>query len=120
MAITSLENPVSFQIDEKNKRFGDCFVVITEVKDFINRIEDKLKELKFEYEYGLVRYYNLKKYSGPLDIFYKPDNFKYQREFRFFVKRKEAGPLKLKISSIKDISYIFDINKLDKIGIKFS
>jgi hypothetical protein len=120
MAITSLENPVSFQIDEKNKRFGDCFVVITEVKDFIHRIEDKLKELKFEYEYGLIRYYNLKKYSGPLDVFCKPDNFKYQREFRFFVKRKESGPLKFKISPIKDISYILEINKLDKISIKFS
>jgi len=120
MAITSLENPVSFQIDEKNKRFGDCFVVITEVKDFINRIEDKLKKLKFEYEYSLVRYYNLKKHSGPLDVFCKPDNFKYQRELRFFLKRKEANPLIFEIGSIKNTSYIFEINKLDKISIKFS
>ena len=120
LAITSLEDPDSFQIDKKNKRFGDCFIVITVVKDFINRIEDKLKELKFEYEYGLVRYYNSKKHSGPLDVFCKSDNFEYQREFRFFVKRNETGPLKFKIGSIKDISYIFDINKLDKIGIKFS
>jgi hypothetical protein len=120
MAITSLENPVSFQIDEKNKSFGDCFVVITEVKDFIKRIEDKLKKLKFDYEYSLVSYYNLKKYSGPLGVFCKPDNFKYQKEFRFFVKRKEANSLIFEIGSIKNTSYIFEINKLDKISIKFS
>lgn len=118
MAITSLEDPDSFQIDGKNKRFGDYFVVITEVKDFIDRIEDKLKGLK--YEYGLVKYYDSKKYSGPLDVFCKPDNFEYQREFRFFVKRNKTGPLKLKIGSIKDISYIFNVDKLDKIGIKLS
>jgi len=76
--------------------------------------------MKFEYEYGLVRYYETKKYSGPLNIFYKPDRFKYQKEFRFFVKRNESGPLKIKIGSIKDISYIFDITRLDKIGIKQS
>lgn len=120
MAITSFEDPDSFQIDKKNKRFGDCFVVIAEVKDFIDRIEDKLKKLKFEYEYGLVRYYDLNKHSGPLDVFCKPNNFEYQKEFRFFVKRNETSPLKLKIGSIKDISYIFDINKLEKIGIKLS
>jgi len=120
MTITSLEDPAKFQIDEKNKIFGDCFVVITSVKDFINRIEDKLKELKFEYEYGPVRYYNLKKHSGPLDVFCKSDNFEYQKEFRFFVKRNEPGPLEFEIDSIEDISFIFDIEKLDKIGINYS
>jgi len=120
IAITSLENSATFQIDENNKKFGNLFLVISDVRDFINRIKQKLKEYRLEYEYGLVRYYNLKKHSGPLDVFCKPDKFKYQKEFRFYVKRKEDDPLILKIGSIKDISDIFEIDKLDKVGIKFS
>jgi len=120
IAITSREDPENFKIDEKNKKFGDCFVVITDVREFIERIEGKLKELKQKYEYGLVEYYALKEHSGPLNVFCKPNYFKYQKEFRFFVKRSKTGPLKIEIGSIKDISFIFEINKLDKIGIKLS
>lgn len=120
IAITSRDDPENFKIDEKNKDFGDCFVVITAVRDFIKRIENKLKELGFEYEYGLVDYYNPKGYSGPLNIFRKPDDFEYQKEFRVFVKRNKPSPLNFEIGSIEDIAFIFDIEKLDKIGINYS
>ena len=118
VAITSCEDPEIFKIDEKNKGLGDCFVVITDVREFIKRIGDKLKERG--YEYGLVDYYNPKEYSGPLNVFRKPVKFKYQKEFRFFVKRNKSGPLDIEIGSIEDIAFIFDIEKLDKISIKYS
>ena len=120
IAITSREEPENFKIDERNKEFGNYFVVIIDVKEFIERIENKLKELGLEYKYGLVRYYDLKEHSGPLDVFCKPNNFEHQKELRFFMKRDEPSSLKIKIGSIEDISYIFDIEKLDKIGIKYS
>lgn len=120
IAITSQEDPEDFRINERNNNFGDCFVVITDVKEFIERIENELKRLKYEYEYGLVSYYDSKKHSGPLNVFSKADYFEYQKEFRFFVKRNETGPLIIKIGSIENISFIFDIEKLDKIEISFS
>lgn len=120
IAITSREEPGKFRIDERNKEFGDCFVVIINVKEFIKRIGDKLKELGYEYEYGLVNYYDSKKYRGPLNVFCKPNDFNYQKEFRFWVKRNEAGPLEFEIGSIENISFIFETEKLDKIGINYS
>lgn len=119
-AITSREDPETFKIDKKNKRFGDCFVVITDVRELIQRFCGKLKELNHEYVYNLVKYYNPKKYSGSLNVFCKPDNFEYQREFRFWVKRNEPGPLEFEIGSIEDISLILDIEKLNKIEINYS
>lgn len=120
IAITYREDPETFKIDEKNKKFGDCFVVITDVREFIERIVNKLKELRHEYEYGLVDYYNPKEYSGPLNVFCKPNNFGYQKEFRFFVKRNKPGPLDIEIGSIEDVAFILDIEKLDKIEINYS
>jgi hypothetical protein len=61
IAITSNDSPGSFHIDERNKKFGDSFVVILNVKKFMKRIENKFKEMNFEHEYGLVRYYDPKK-----------------------------------------------------------
>jgi len=43
MAITSLEDPDIFQVDVENKRLGDSFVIVTNVKNFMERIENKLK-----------------------------------------------------------------------------
>jgi len=120
IAITSLEDPETFKIDEKNKEFGDYFVVITNVGEFIKRIGDKFKVLGLEYEYSLVDYYNRKEYSGPLNVFHKPDDFRHQKEFRFWVKRNDTDSLKFSIGSIEGISFILDKKKLDKISIKRS
>ena len=114
IAVTSLDNPENFQIDEKNKKLGDSFIVICDVTEFIRRIEKEFKARKYEYKYNPVQYYAQKEYSGELDIFCKQNYFKYQQEFRFFVKKDEDGPLNIKIGSIEDISRVFDAEKIDK------
>ena len=118
IAITSREDPEKFRIDERNKELGDCFVVIINVEEFIKRIEKKLNELGYEYEYSLVNYYDSKSYHGTLNVFCKPIEFNYQKEFRFWVRRNEAETLEFEIGSIEDIALIYDIEKLDKISIK--
>jgi len=119
LAITSLENFSNFRIDERNEKFGGHFLIIWDVVNFMERIIKKIKHSGLEYKYNLVKYYNLKEYAGPLDVFCKPKNFEYQREFRIYVKRKESNSLKLEIGSLKNISKVFEINKLSKIEYKF-
>jgi len=120
IAITSRDNPESFHIDEKNKKLGDSFIVICNVPEFISRLEKELKARKFEYKYHPVQYYDPKEYSGKLDIFCKQNYFKYQREFRLFIKKDEDSWLNIKIGSIEDISHVFDIDKLEKLKLNVS
>jgi len=120
IAITSRKNPEKFRIDERNKELGDCFVVIINPKEFIIRIEKKLRELGYEYEYNLVNYYDSKSYHGSLNVFCKPSDFDYQKEFRFWVRRNEVDPLDFEIGSTEDIALIYDIEKLDKISINYN
>lgn len=120
IAITTQDDPETFQIDGRNKKFGDSFIVIYNVPEFIKRIEIEFKSRNYEYKYGLVQYYDPKEYSGELDIFCKQSCFKYQNEFRFFVKKAEDGPLIIKIGSIEDISRVFDVEILDEIKLNVS
>lgn len=117
IAITTQDDPESFRIDERNKEFGNSFIVIYDVPEFIRRIEEEFKSRNYEYKYGLVQYYDPKEYSGELDIFCKQNCFKYQNEFRFFVKKDEDEPLIIKIGSIEDISIILETEKLGDIRI---
>lgn len=111
IAITSLDNPKKIRIDKKNKKLGDYFVLIYNVKEFIQRFKNKINDQQYEYEYNLVKYYNPKEYSGPLNVFCKQNNFEYQQEFRFFIKRNDSGPLKITIGSIQDIADIHNIER---------
>jgi len=120
IAITTQDDPETFKIDGKNKEFGDSFILIYDVQEFIRRIEEELKAKNYEYRYGLVQYYDPKEYSGELDVFCKQNCFKYQNEFRFFVKKAEDGPLIIKIGSIEDISRVFSTENLDKAKLNVS
>lgn len=120
IAIMTQDNLETVRIDERNKEFGDSFVIICDVPEFIRRVEEEFKNLGYEYRYGPVQYYDQKEYSGELDIFCKQNYFKFQQEFRFFVKKNENDPLTLKIGSIEDISRVFDVDMLDKINFNVS
>jgi hypothetical protein len=116
IAITSDDSMANLHLDERNKQLGDYFVVIHDFKEFIKRMEHKLKESHLEYKFGVVNYYDPKKYRGRLDVFCKPIYFEYQKEYRIFVKREETDAFKIEIGSIEDISRCFDIENLNKLG----
>lgn len=96
-----------FKIDEKNKRFGSCCLMINDINEFILRIENRLKELKIQYHYNFIEYYDKDRIDGEVCLFEKPLEFEYQKEFRFYVIRQSDKPFVFNIGSLTDIAEIY-------------
>ncbi len=72
--------------DDRLKKFGQYAVVITNVKEFINRVNSSLREFSYE----AIRYIDMKNPEGIFSqaifnpITTKNRHFKHQQEFRIF------------------------------------
>lgn len=102
-------------IDSKCKDFGDTFVMITNVLEFIGRVKKAASDQNIRIIYGPVEYLDVKQYLGKWAVFKKPSQYSYQNEFRFFIARNLSGPFCLNIGSIKDISFMSDSESLDQL-----
>lgn len=114
LKVISIDERMYKQKDTENKK---C-VIITNPKEFLNRIESKLNAEKLEYEFHMVEYYNEKEHSGKLDIFNKSNKFEYQSEFRLFVNSNKNKPMCINIGAIKDIAIFVDDCKQLSYGFK--
>lgn len=120
-AISSLgcTNPKEFKIDNRNKRFGTHGLIIKDVKYFIESIEKKLIERKFEYYHGFVKYYEKNSICKKnITLFEKPNEFDYQKEFRFLVYNDLIEPIKFQIGSLHGIAEIYNMNEIIQIKLK--
>ena len=105
-------------IDERNKRFGEYCIVITDIKEFLNRVVRATDKNKFVCHHMKVNYinknleYKIKEKEVP---FTKFDNFNYQREFRVAIntKRNMNQHYILEVGSLKDIAFISTIYKIN-------
>lgn len=97
-------------IDPRNIEFGDTALVITDVEEFINRMQSAGEE--YGLNIGPVRYYSLNDDQFNLSVFDKPDFFKHQSEFRFHFSDTSPGPLEFSIGSLEDIAIVIDSEKL--------
>ncbi len=102
----SLKTPVH-QIDQRMKDNGSHCLVITNVKDFTERIFNSLKEKGFKYEEGLVKYNNFEKNYHTPNYFKKSDIWSYQMEHRIFVKTPQESPLIINIGSIEKYTEMY-------------
>jgi hypothetical protein len=101
------ENPNDFKIDKKIKQFGShCLVVKDNVK-FLSLIEEKLKVLRVNFNHNFVTYYDKDKVDRKITLFEKPLEFEYQKEFRFYVKRKSDKPFTFSIGSLTKIAEVY-------------
>jgi len=116
-AITNQINDEYF-IDEKNAEFGDSFLVIKNVPDFVNRIETELRNQKMKFRHDLVSYYNKNSFTGELGFFKKSMEFAHQNEYRFVAQTLREEPYILNIGSICDYTHIFSIEKLKTLKVK--
>lgn len=98
------DNPLDFKMDDRLKRFGSHCVVIKDNQKFLSLIENKLKELKAKFRYGFVEYYDKDKVDRKINLFEKPNEFEYQKEFRFYIERLSAEPFVFNIGSLTDIA----------------
>lgn len=98
------DNPLDFKMDDRIKRFGTHCIMIKDNQKFLSLIENKLKELKVKFRHGFVEYYDKDKVDRKINLFEKPNEFEYQKEFRFYVERLSTEPFVFNIGSLTDIA----------------
>jgi hypothetical protein len=103
------------KLDPRFKKFGDTLVLIENPKVFFDRVEKELLRRNFEFEIGLISYYNPKKEEIPLSIYNKKSSLSYQNEARIWIKSTLSSPFKIHIGSIKDIAVKFRLDDLIKV-----
>ncbi len=99
-----------FQFPESIKQMGDSYLLIKNPKQFMDRLIKGLEKNKFEYNYGVVTYYDETKNQDNLTLFHKPVSYAYQKEFRILVKSHQKDPIEFNIGSLEDIAEILGIN----------
>jgi hypothetical protein len=102
-------NPLDFEFDKRNLRFGTHGVMIKNLSLFFNKIEDELKKKNLKFNHGFVEYYNKEEVNREISLFEKPLEFEYQKEFRFYVENNKVKPIKIQIGNMKDYADMFKI-----------
>ena len=109
-------NPLDFEFDKRNLRFGTHGVLIKNLPLFFYKIESELKKNNLKFSHGFVDYYDKEEVSREITLFEKPLEFEHQKEFRFYVENDKIEPIKIQIGSMKDYAEIFKIE--DVLGLK--
>lgn len=110
----------NFKIAPRMKEFGDFMVVITRPNEFLLAIIEQLNAMEVDFAMNHVTYYNHNSYSGELNLFSKPDNFKHQNEFRIVLHRNSSEALPIQIGNIESYAHLLPASAIDKaeIGIE--
>lgn len=107
-------NPLDFEFDKRNLRFGTHGILIKNLSLFFSKIESELKRNNLKFNHGFVDYYDKEEVCKEISLFEKPNEFEYQKEFRFYIENDKIEPIKIQIGSMKDYAEIFKIEKFLK------
>jgi hypothetical protein len=102
LSMYAITEPRGFRVDEQNFCFGDSVVVILNPVEFFARVLGAAKKLGRKSGWKLVEYVD-RSYEGPMGIFRKLSDLRYQQEMRLAVSGGDNKPLKLSIGDIRDI-----------------
>lgn len=112
------------KIDDRILDFGDSYVLIENVNEFIRRLDLAVTKLSNEINlpvlFGPIVYYDEMKYSGKLDTFKKRQSYSWQNEWRVGVdlKDKTTDGYPLSIGDLSDITKTGSITNMIK-NLKF-
>lgn len=106
ISLETTPNLFEFKMDERVINFGSHCLLIPDSDGFINLVSRKAKEEGYNLDFGLVNYFEKSKFSGEISPFDKPNEFLYQKEYRFYLERIGTSPISFKIGSLKDKSKI--------------
>lgn len=101
-----------FTPDRRCARFGSHVVIIKHLPKFFKRVNRALDARGLEHRNAIVRYYDVRTYSGPLSVFHKPMEFAYQQELRFHVVDHSGKPFFLTVGNLTDIAELHPISAL--------
>jgi hypothetical protein len=100
-------NPLDFKIDARIKRFGSHCLMIKDSERFLSLIKKKLSEFEVKFHHGFFEYYNKNEVNRRINLFEKPLEFEYQKEFRFYVERDAKDEFVFRIGSLQDIAEVW-------------
>lgn len=100
------EEPSTFKIDVDNKKFGSHCVMIKNLPEFLSRMKKAFNDKSIPFHGGFVHYYDRYTANGKIDLFSKPLEYEFQKEFRFYADTEKETPLVLQIGSLSDIAEI--------------
>ena len=106
-------------IPDKCLSLGNYAVVVKNVPEFINRMKTSARAKGYGIAQRLVKYYDPEIFHGHFrdveSVFWKQDQYRYQREFRFAINRGSLGeyPLVMDIGDIRDIALQFKSTELN-------
>jgi hypothetical protein len=100
----TIPNPLEFKIDKRNMEFGSHCLLVKDNPEFLKRIENGLKKMSLKFTHGFVDYYDTDKKNGEINLFEKPNEYKFQNEFRFYIQSGSIEAIKIDIGSLKDIA----------------
>jgi hypothetical protein len=103
----------SFPIDERNFRFGDYALILTDPQKFIDRISSQLKSQNISHKANLVKYVD-DNYTGELGPFRKLRKFAYQFEWRLVCFDGPGRERVFRIGDIKDICVVVKTSKINQ------
>lgn len=108
-------NPLDFEFDKRNLRFGTHVLMIKDLPLFFNKIENELKKNNLKFNHGFVDYYDKEEVSREITLFEKPLEFEHQKEFRFYVENDKIEPIKIQIGNMIDYAEIFKIEDVSSL-----
>lgn len=110
----------TLKLDSKLEKFGTHFLLIKDMKKFYPLLIDTFQKNNLKIKTGFVKYYDRKKFNGELDLFHKPDEYVYQKEFRVLVYNDEIKPLKIQLGSLRGISEVMKTTDLKTLEYKYN
>jgi hypothetical protein len=112
MSSKGFPNPLDFEFDKRNLRFGTHCLMIKDIPYFFKKMEKELKKNNYKFHHNFVDYYDKDEVNRKITLFEKPLEFEYQKEFRFYVEDYGMKPIKIQIGSLKKCAEIFKIEDL--------
>ena len=107
------------EIPEECLNLGKYAVVVTNVSQFIERVQLAVEKNNYGLRADLVEYYNPETFNGSFNeheaIFKKRDEYKHQKEYRFAFDSGVTGndSLVVEIGDISDITMLCDVSEVN-------
>lgn len=100
-------------IDPKNFAFGDTYVLLKDGDEFLRRVRQAVIPTGQQLDWRLVEYFARNRYSGPMDIYSKFNNFQYQSEFRIALVPGMGEKYFLNIGDLSDITMTGKLSEIN-------
>lgn len=116
---TTDEFELALRIPSQNLSLGMHTIVVTNVKDFLQRVKTAAIKNHVTLRGGLVEYYDPATFHGHFPEhqapFKKQNQFAHQREYRLVLDRQadEGSPYVLNVGNLRDIAHVISIDSLN-------